>query len=67
MFYGLIVIITIQDESTIVQGQEGITREQLYYNNEHQVVVTSIHYVKIKTRFLRNSLCWNPGQQILVG
>ena len=40
-------------------------REQLYCNNRHQKVVTSIHFVKIKTIFLQNPLDSNPGKQVL--
>ena len=42
-------------------------REQWYYNNGLQEVVTSIHFVKIKTNCLQNSLDLNPGQQVLLG
>ena len=45
-----------------VYGIETNIREQLYYNNGHQEVVTFIHFVKIKT-FLQNPLDLNPGQQ----
>ena len=37
-------------------------RVQLYYNNEHQEVVTSIHFVKMKTIFLQNPLESKPVQ-----
>ena len=44
----------------------GAIREQWYYNNGLQEVMTSIYFVKIKTIFLPNSLDSNPGQQVLL-
>ena len=40
-------------------------REQLHYNNGHQEVVTSIHFLKIKKFISQNSLDSNPGQQVI--
>ena len=41
--------------------------EQLYYNNGHQEVVISLHFVKTKTFFLKKPLDLNPGQQAFLG
>ena len=41
-------------------------REQLYYSNGYQEVSTSIHFVKIKTKYLQNPLDSNPGLQALL-
>ena len=41
-----------------------VIREQWYYNNGQQGVVTSVHFVKIKTKVLQNSLDSNPHQQV---
>ena len=41
------------------------TWEQWYYNSGFQEVVISIHFVKIKTTFLQNSLDSNQHQQVL--
>ena len=38
----------------------------LYNNKEYQEVVTSIHFVKIKTTLLQNPLDSNPRQQFLL-
>ena len=40
-------------------------REQWYYNNAHQEVVTCIHSVKIEAKFWQNPLDSNLGQQVL--
>ena len=37
-------------------------REQWYYNNGLQQVVTSVHFVKIKTQLLQNTMDSNPEQ-----
>ena len=41
-------------------------REQWYYNNGLQEIVTSIHLVKITAKLLQNSLDSNPDQQVLL-
>ena len=41
-------------------------REQWYYNNGHQEVVTSIYFVKIKKKYLQNPLGLNPSQQTIL-
>ena len=40
--------------------------EQWYYNNEHQTVMASIHFVKNKTKVLQNLLHLNSHQQVFL-
>ena len=41
------------------------SRIQWYYNNRLQEVVTSIHFVKIRSQVSQNSLDSNPHEQVL--
>ena len=42
-----------------------ITGKQWYYNNAYQEVVTSIYFMKIKTKVLQNHWDSNLGQEAL--
>ena len=46
-------------------SSHNIIREQMYYNKGVQEVVTSINFVKIKTKFLQNSLDSNSYSLML--
>ena len=56
-----------------MEGVTGIADDMIIYgkvhwnyNNGLHEVVTSIHFVKIKTMFLQNSLDLNPHQQVVL-
>ena len=47
----------------VIQGNSCYIKKQLYYHNMHQEVVTSIHFVKITTKFMQNP--WTRTYSIL--
>ena len=46
----------------IILGYPTEIRKQLYYNNGNREVVTSIHFVKIKTKYFAKPLGFEPSR-----